>query len=314
MKLTFPKETFIEKEKRKVFFSYWLKRVFLEDWLVKLTALGITMALWFVVMSLQEPTTTRLTNVPLNLLLSEQLEITNSYAQEVNLAVIGEKRKIDQLHSRDLRASLDLTEVLEGESMIRITPQNVTVDLPDGVKINEITPNEIAVKLEKVEEYEIPVRAETIGDLAPGYEVYSMKITPEKVRVRGPRSFVKSLSFVSTEKINLENQKTSFSASQTRLNITSPKVKLLTADSASVFVRVGKKRIERLFVVPYETETRKGKASILLYGPDSVLEQMTAEDLQILEKELTETGGVRLEVVLPTRLKDEVEVKSKKFR
>ncbi|HNU09206.1 MAG TPA: hypothetical protein PKO33_15670, partial [Pyrinomonadaceae bacterium] len=48
-------------------FSGILRKVFLEDWTMKLIALVITLALWFGVSGLREPKTERLRSVALNL-------------------------------------------------------------------------------------------------------------------------------------------------------------------------------------------------------------------------------------------------------
>ncbi len=313
MNFDFSRDPILKSGEHEPVVQYWLKRIFIDDWLIKLTALAITLALWLGVTGLQTPTTTRLRSVTLNPLVSNQLEIINSPVEEVDLVITGEKRKLDQINPRDLVVSLDLADVPEGERTIQITPDNVVVELPSGVKLNEIQPDKIAIKLERVEQYEVPIKVETIGTPAPGYEIYSIKVTPEKVLVRGPRSFVKALNFVSTEKIQIAKQKSDFSAQQIPLNLINPKATLVDVVSASVFVRIGKKRVERLMVVPYRTETRSGKASVLLYGPNSVLEDLTADDLLIVE-ERTKTKTVRLGVILPDRLKEMVEVKSVKYR
>ena len=307
----FPKETVSEQTSAS--FRYWFKRIFLDDWLVKLTALVITLTLWLGVTGLQTPTTTRLRGVTLKPFLSNQLEITNSPVKEIELVVTGEKRKVDRLDSDDLVVSLDLTDAKAGESTIKMSPENITVNLPKGVKIDEIHPDSVLLKLEPVEEYEVAIKAETEGSPAAGYEIYSTNITPAKVKVRGPKSSVESLNFILTEKINVDKLKLNFRAQQIPLNVVNPKVTLLDAVSVDVFFRIGKKRIERLFVKPYDTDSRSGKASILLYGPSAVLEKLAIEDLQVIE-ERKETETVRLSVILPEGMRNEVEVKSVKFR
>ena len=119
-------------------------------------ALVITFALWLGVTGLRAPTTARLKNVTLNLRVSNSIEVTNSPVQEVDLVVTGDKHKIDQINPRDLVASLDLTEVQAGDRTVQITPENVNVELPTGVKLEEVQPNKIAIKLEAVMEREIP--------------------------------------------------------------------------------------------------------------------------------------------------------------
>lgn len=313
MIFSFQKEQFTEKDQRQDLIRHVIKRVFVDDWLIKLVALLISVALWAGVAGFRDLTTTRLRNVTLNPLVSNDLEITNSPVEEVDLVITGDKRKVDQLNPRDLVVSLDLTKIREGERTLQITSQNVTVDLPSGVKIDEIQPDKIAIKLEKLAEKILPVREEMEGRVASGYEIYSSDTAPARVRVRGPKSVVDALSFIATEKIKLNGRKTNFVAAQIPLNIVNPKVSLVDIVSVNVTLRIGKKRIERLFVVPYDTETRAGRASVLLYGPNSIVENLSVDDIRVVE-ERREDGTARLRLILPNQIERDVEIKSVKYR
>ncbi|NNE98257.1 MAG: hypothetical protein HKN25_04470 [Pyrinomonadaceae bacterium] len=313
MIFSFQKEQFTEKDQRQDLIRRLIKRVFVDDWLLKLVALLISVALWLGVTGFRDLTTTRLRNVTLNPLVSNDLEITNSPVEEVDLVITGDKRKVDQLNPRDLVVSLDLTSIQEGERTLQITSQNITVDLPSGVKILEIQPDKIALKLEKLAENTVPVIVETEGKVASGYEVYSTEAAPARVRVRGPKSVVEGLSFVATEKIKLGGQRADFIAAQVPLNIVNPKVTLVDIVSANVTVKIGKKRIERLFVVPYETESRTGRASVLLYGPNSIVENLVSEDLRV-EEQRTANDTVKLNLILPSEIEGDVEIRSVKYR
>ncbi len=313
MIFSFPKEKFIEKEQRKIFVSYWLRRIFLDDWVMKLVAVIITVALWLGVTGLQAPTTTRLRNVTLNPLIANDLEITNSPVQELDLVVTGDKRKVDQLNPRDLVVSLDLTDIQAGDRTIQITPQNITVELPSGVKIDDIQPDKIAIKLENVIQRRVPVSPETEGSVANGYEIYNSTVTPAEIIVRGPKSSVEALNFVSTEKIPLKDRKDSFTDQQIPINITNPKITVVNTAAVSVNFKIGERRIERLFVVPYETKSRRGNASVLLFGPRSVLENLVADDLHIVEEDSQNVAG-KLRVILPNDVLVTTEIKGLKFR
>ncbi len=313
MDFSFGKEHLIEKEQRKIFINYWLRRIFLEDWLMKLVALVITLALWLGVAGLQKPITRQLNNVSLNPIVSKNLEITNSIVEEVDLEITGDKRRIDQLNPRDLVVSLDLTDLQEGERTIQLTPQGINIELPNGTSVTRILPEKIAVKLEKVVEREVPVSVETEGSLEDGFEVYSSTVTPQKVRVRGPESSVESLNFVSTEKIPLKDKKNTFTAQQIPINISNPKITLINTATVTVNFKVGERRSERLFVVPYETENRKGNASVLLLGPRSILENLTIDDLRVIE-EGSQDGRGKLRILLPDDVLFTTEIKSVKFR
>lgn len=310
--MLFPTDKIIQNEKHRIFLVRLFQRVFVDDWHLKLFALIITLSLWFGVTGLRAPISTRLNGVSLVPRVSSEMEITNSPVDEVDLVIVGDKNKIAQINKNDLVVSLDLTEVQPGERTIQLTPENVIVELPTGVELQAIQPDKIALKLEKVEEREVTVRPETEGSVADGFEIYDRIVTPEKVRVRGPASYIRSLDFISTEPINVGNQRQNVSAQQIPLNVLNPNVKVLDA-AVDVLFNIGEKRIERLFAVPYQTENRSGQATVLLFGARSVLENLQTENLQVVE-ERTEDDKLTLKVVLPADIQDKVQVRNVRFK
>ncbi|MBK8149695.1 MAG: hypothetical protein IPK58_16190 [Acidobacteria bacterium] len=288
-----------------------LRKIFLEDWTMKLIALVITLALWFGVSGLREPKTERLRNVSLNLRVSNDVEITNSPVKEIDIVVTGDDRKISQINKENLIVSLDLTDSLAGDRSVQITPENINVDLPTGVKVVDIQPDRIAVKLEKVEEREITVKVETEGALPDNLEVYQTTAVPGKVRVRAPESYIKTLDLISTEKIDLSGKSNDFTERQVSLVVLSPKVKLIDT-IVDVFVRVGEKRTERLYLLPLFGDETGRSAKIVLYGPRSVFETLTNENIRV-EASKNDAGESVISVSLPAEIQDRVEVREKKF-
>ncbi len=307
-------EKFFQKGEWQFSFLHLFRRIFLEDWLIKVISLFITITLWLGVTGLRAPTTARLRSIPLNIRVSNNIEVTNSPVQEVDLVITGDKRRIEQLNPRDLVVSLDLVDVAEGDRTVQITPENINVELPTGVKLEEVQPNKIAVKLEQVEEREITVKAETEGTIAENFEIYDTTVLPGKIRVRGPVSFIKSLDFISTEKINLENQQTDFTARQVAFNVVNPKVTVLDT-VVDVAFRIGEKRIERLFTTAISGgagEAENKKATVILYGGRSVLESLKAENLRV-ELVKNEAGENLLNLVLPAEIQGQVEIRTLKI-
>jgi len=310
--MVFPAENFFDKERRKKFFSRLIRKIFLEDWVMKLVALVITLALWFGVTGLRTTTKQRFQNIPLNIRVSNNIEIITSSVNEVTIVLSGDKGKIDQLNSRDLIVSLDFTDT-EGDrnKTVPVLPENVSIELPQGVKLEEIQPNTIGVEWDTVEEREITVRAEIEGALPDGFEIYGKAvITPEKIRVRGPASFIRKLEFVSTEKINIANRREDFTA-QIPLNTINQQVTLLDS-VVDVAIRIGEKRIERLFIVPVQTENGQKKATVILYGSRSVLETLNPENLMI-ELVKTDSGELSPRLTLPAEMESVVEIKKLKI-
>ncbi len=304
---SFSIEKFFPDQRNEISFRHLLKRIFLDDWLMKLIALIITLALWFGVTGFRTPTTERLKSVSLQLRISNEMEIINSPIQEVDLVVTGDKRKIDQIRREDLIVQLDLTNAQPGDRVVQITPENVNVNFPTGVRLEEVQPSRISVNLEMVEKREITVKAEIGNNLPEGYEIYGVSVVPQKVPIRGPISYINSIDYISTEKIDFENRQTDFTAQQVPLKITNPKITIVDQTVVDVFFRIGEKRIERLFVIPVKNEEKR-TATVILYGARSLLNAVNSEDLQV-ELSKTESNTDSLNLILPAELQGKVEIR-----
>ncbi len=301
----------MDKEERQLYVRRFFRRVFFEDWGTKLFALGITLALWFGVTGLRTSATVRLKNVTLNPRILNDMEITNTPIMEVDIVVTGDKQTIDRLNVRDLIMSVDLTEVKSGDRIVQLTPQSVGLDLPSGLKLEEIQPNKIGVRLEKVEEREVEVKPDLEGTLADGFEIYSSNVAPARVRIRGAVSFIKSLGSISTEKINIADRKESFVVRQIGLSIMNPKITLLDTIVDASFV-IGEKRAERIFSVPVKIENKIRNATVVVYGGRSILEKLRPEELRI-DMTILENGTEVPRLILPPDLENKLEARKIKL-
>jgi YbbR-like protein len=297
-------EKFANKKQQRAFWFSLVERVFLRDWGTKLIALAISIALWFGVSG--KSVTRRIQNVHLNLLAANEMQISNEPIKEVEITVTGDKQKIDRLTKDDLIVSVDLAETLSGDRILELLPETVNLELPSGIRLDEIQPNKIAIVLEKVIEREVDVKPVFEGSLTEGFEIYQKTVTPEKVRLRGPESIIKSLDSISTEKIDITDKKDSFTTKQIGLNALDPKITVI--DSIfDVAILIGEKRVEKSF----STEIEGKKISLTLLGNHAELNMIKIEDLQIsIEK--NSDGKFIASVKLPDSLNSSVEVKNKK--
>lgn len=309
--MLFSAEKIFEREQQRAFWSRWLRKIFLDDWMMKVIALLITFGLWLGITGLRTPTSTTIRNIPLEMRVGNDLEVTSLPVKEVDIKITGDKGKLNQLSRESLLVSLDLTEVQPGERVVSITPANVNVELPAGIKLDGITPSIIPIKLEKVIERDVPVKAQTEGVLAEGYEIYGTIISPPTVRVNGPESFIRPLDSVSTEKVNVEGRQADFTAQQVSLNIVSPNVRPVDTTVVDVTFRIGERRIEKTFIVIARTETGERRVPVTLYGARSVVENLRSEDIKV-EFVRSETGETATSVTLPPGILGQVEVRDKK--
>jgi YbbR domain-containing protein len=263
----------------------WLRVIFVEDWGLKLLALVISLALWYGVTGQRKPTTIRVPRVPLNFRLPSDTEISNEPRTEVEITLTGNKRALDALNVRDLVANVDVSDLKPGEHSITLTPERVTMGLPDGVRYGDIQPNNVQLRLEPRVDRELDVEVRRSGNVAKGYELQSIQATPWKVKVRGPASHVNALQKAPTQVVSVDGRQESFDLPQVPIEIPDKKVDLIDP-SVSVHVEIGQQPITKTFtnVTVLEmpgSQVSQRTATATLSGPPSMLNSLSTADFKI---------------------------------
>jgi YbbR domain-containing protein len=261
-----------------------LRKVFVEDWSLKLLSLGITLVLWLFVTSQNEPVTTHV-NVQLNFVRPQSLEISNDPPKSVDVTLTGSRGKLDGLSALDLVATIDITDQRAGERMLRLSDR-AQIPLPHGVKIEGFLPGAIPIRLEPIVESEVKTEPRLEGEPVNGYEVYSVTPSLPTVTVRGPAGHVNALEKAPTETISLAGQKASFTATNVSIDISDPKVDLLDP-AVDVQIVIGERRAERSFsdvlvIGPLGTEPVPRTATVNILGPSRLLDQLKRNDIKIV--------------------------------
>jgi YbbR domain-containing protein len=205
----------------------WLRKLFLEDWGLKLLALAITVVLWLAVTGQNKPVTLRVTGVQLNFLRPDGLEISNEPPGTVDVILTGSKDKLDRIGPRDLIANVDLSDQKAGERIIKLTLDRVKMDLQEDVKIQGFHPGTVPIRLEPIVETSLEVEVKFEGKLPEGYEITGVNVNPAKIRVRGPADRINGLRKAITETVWLDGRKESFSLSHVEINIPDAKIDIL---------------------------------------------------------------------------------------
>jgi YbbR domain-containing protein len=290
----------------------WLHEIFLEDWTLKLIALFISVGLWFAVTGQRTPTTIRLRTVQLDFLLPNDMEISNEPRRDIDITVSGSSGALENLNRRELVARVDVSGYRPGDRVVQLTDK--IIDLPSGIKVVKIEPNTVPLRLEPSVEREVEVEARREGSLSDGFELYNVTVAPPRVRVRGPASHVQALQKAMTETIPLEGRRESFAVTQVAIDIPDQKITVIDP-VVNVRLEIGEQRIEKSFAgVAVHSNNgasiRPAQASLTLYGPKSVLEQLRPEDIQLI-LEVAEDGGIRnMSLQLPLSVTGQVQLRS----
>src|SRR6185295_15529759 len=149
-----------------------LRRIFVEDWSLKLLSLAIAIALWLLVTGQNQPVTAHV-NVQLNFIRPPALEISNDPPRTVDVMLTGSRSKLDDLTSLDLVATVDISDQRAGERVLRLADK-AQLTLPQGIKVDAFQPSAIPIRLEEIVDRQVPVEAKLEGKPADGFEVYSV--------------------------------------------------------------------------------------------------------------------------------------------
>lgn len=204
-----------------------LRKLFIEDWGLKVLALTITVALWLGVTGQNKPVTLRVAGVQLNFLQPDGLEISNDPPGTVDVILSGSKDKLDRIGPRDLIANVDLSDQKAGERAIKLTLDRVKVDLQEDVKIQGFHPATVPIRLEPVVEAAMEVEVKFEGKLPEGYELTAVSVNPATIRMRGPADRISALRKAVTETVWLDGKRESFNVSHVQINLADPKIDIL---------------------------------------------------------------------------------------
>ncbi len=290
----------------------WLRKIFVEDWSLKLLALAITLVAWFAVTGQNKPVTIR-TSVQLNLIRPDNLEISNDPPKTVDVLLTGSRRDLEWISTPNLVATVDVSDQKPGERVVRLSTERVDMDLPEGVKIESFQPSTIPIRLEpRIEQArEVEIRIE--GSPAEGYEIYAINPVQTSVRVRGPASRIDALKKATTETISVDGKTESFTARQVAIDILDHKIDVLDS-MIDVAIEIGEKRAEKNFVgVPARSASGGGvqppTASVTVSGPASTIAQLRPEDVKIVVD--VATNGTRVaRLDLPAPIKNQIKLLS----
>lgn len=173
---------------------------FSENWKMKILALGCALILWFYVMGERRlevgyAVPIELQNVPSGMV------VTNDLPRSIDIRLSGPRALLGDLDEKDIRISVDLIGLKPGLTTFSRLDDHLR--LPVGIRATRITPSFVDVKLERITDKTVPLRARLSGQLPGGYRLSALEVSPDRVVVEGAEGEVVNVSEVMTERIDL---------------------------------------------------------------------------------------------------------------
>jgi YbbR domain-containing protein len=131
----------------------------------------------------------------------DDLVIVGQSVDKVNLRVLGSRASLRNVSSERLEYRIDVAGAKPGHAVYEVDP--TLIELPRGVRAVSRSPAAIEVDFERRGRKTVGVRADVVGEVAPGYAVGAVEVDPPRVWLAGARSEVMRLAEVVTEPIDV---------------------------------------------------------------------------------------------------------------
>lgn len=178
-------------------------------WGLRVLALAIAIALWFVLSFEQRETRSeKLIEASVSYIRPEGVEILDP-VQRVDVMVVGTTDQVNRATSADVGVQVDLRDAEPGPTQVNLSEENV-VTLPQGLRVDRIRPTTLDLTLDRLVIRRLPVEPQIVGEPAAGALVGDVRVQPPEVAVTGPLSQLGSLEAVQTAPVSLDGHAITF--------------------------------------------------------------------------------------------------------
>jgi YbbR domain-containing protein len=149
---------------------------------LRLLALLLAFALWLYVSNEQSPLREKTLTIELeNTGLEQGLVISGGMPETVRVKVQGNRSQLANIVPGDFSAVVNIPEGKTGDIVIP-----VQVSAPAGVRIAQVTPDEVSISIDSVAEKQVAVAVSLRGTPGQGFTALAPFYQPDTVVVRGP--------------------------------------------------------------------------------------------------------------------------------
>jgi YbbR domain-containing protein len=291
-----------------------LRATLIDNWPIKLTALGLAAALWAAVAA-QEPTT-QIVPVTVRVEPPPGRSIVGP-VPEVRALFRGIPRELIKLFAEAPVIRKTLPDTIRGSDyLLDLAVSDITVI--DGAAVNpqQIEPHSVRIVLDDVGEKSVPVVHRVTVEPDSGHQIYGgIRVSPGSITVQGPQDRVAAVTTVSTRSLVLTELRTSV---RQRVPIdtsdliglqVSPRSVMVTAEISALADRVfDGVRVTVEADEPTGWAAEPGTVNVIVTGRASRMSSLTRDSLRVLAAppDDAEEGVVELRVLAPQGLRARV--------
>ncbi|MEE1312186.1 MAG: CdaR family protein [Lachnospiraceae bacterium] len=169
---------------------------------LRILSIFLAACLWVFVINTDDPITTRtFSGMEVTIINTEVLSDLNQTYQitegeKISFSIKGKKTIVDKLKKSDFVVTADLAEL----SSVNAVPIKIQAKkYADEIEIVYGNEKTLKLEIEDLQQAQVPVVAETVGEPAEGYTVGEKTTNPNLVNIKGPVSIVKHIKQVKVE-------------------------------------------------------------------------------------------------------------------
>ena len=271
---------------------------------LRILAVVLAIGLWIFVNAGERGSVESLT-VPISYAsLPQGRVMVNHPPTQVKIEVTGPRTLLSLLDPERLTLKIDLRSVEDGQSEYKIYPAMFNVGR--NTAVTSISPDSLSLDIDRQVTRDVPVHLAVEDNVAPGYTISSVDITPPNVTVVGPSRYVSPLTSVNTEPIDLKGLTADTSRS---VEIVAPDPSLgLSTGHVDARVNVTEAITDREFHSEVEVKDSDFKyrveprqATFTIRGPALKLKGLTPKGLAYVDADGLEPGSheLPLQVTIP---------------
>ncbi len=283
-----------------------------DNLLYKVVSFLFAVGIWALVQS--EQVVEERFRVPLRWKMADGLVTTEAPLDSVTLTLQGVQTYVRAVRQKELAVTVDLTSASEGEVNVDLSVIPVE-GLPEQVRVTGTSPANLQVVLDRQIKRKVLVKVATRGEVAPGFVVKRLTVSPDRVELAGPASVLRNIDDVLTDAVDLSALRESVEF-PVGLDVKKGQIGLARPTPVSVSVEVvpveDERRFEAVPVVvrsPGSWSTSATTMAVTLTGPSEAIAGLAADRLSVLvylpegfsgEGEARRGGsGLRFDVVHP---------------
>lgn len=169
--------------------------------ILRLFSLVFSFFVWLYVISSAEVEIQKF--IPINIVLPKGYSLVSAGKTEMSIKVSGPRVFVRKFLQKQTEYRVERRDYYKkGQSKYRVILNQLKLSLPLGVKLKDFSPKEISFKIGKTRTKTVPVKVNLDPKLSKNFEVKSLSVDPEKIKITGASQSLRGVKFIPTKLVS----------------------------------------------------------------------------------------------------------------